>query len=397
MRLKISGFGKPGFVKDTAEYDVTPEAFDEVFNVRFTPQGAEVFSGETEVMTPASISPLWLKVFPPVETPIWVYGNVQKMYAFDGDHTDITRTVGGNYAGDAAERWQGEVFNGVGIFNNVKDIPQYWAQFSPVTKLANLPNWPSTLRAKFLRPFKNFLMIGNLTDGGNEYPYRVRWSHSADPGTIPDSWALNDPTKDCGQVDLATTSDYVVDGLTLGDGFIVYKQRSAHYFQLTGSGDVFANWPIIQGRGVLWRDCVQAFPGGHFVAGIDDLYVHTGQRNSDTSLVEARLRNWIFNQIDASNYFNCYTVNYERRNELWFCFPEAGAVYPTLAVVWNRITNGIGIRELRQHPFIYPGPVQNVSDDDIWGDDESAIETFNYLAESDDRYIAENSDIYIRE
>jgi hypothetical protein len=396
-RVKISGFGRPGFIKDTAEYDVTPEAWDEVRNVRFTPQGAEVFGGESLVMSEAPIVPHWLKVFPPVETPIWVYGNETKMYAFDGDHTEITRTSGGDYAGDATQRWQGEVFNGVGVFNNTRDIPQYWPNFSSGTRLQNLPNWPSAVRARFLRPFKYFLIAGYITDTGVEYPYRIRWSHSADPGSIPDSWALNDPTKDSGEFDLASTSDYVVDGLELGDGFIVYKQKRAHYLYLSGDEQIFKEIPIIQGRGLLWRDCVQSFPGGHFVAGIDDLYVHTGQRGSDTSLVEARLRNWIFNQIDASNYFNCFTVDYSRRNEYWFCFPEAGEVYPTLAVVWNRITNGIGIRELRKNPFIYSGPVQNIADDNIWGDDEAVFETFRYVAEDGNFYLSETGDIFVQE
>ena len=392
-RVKISGFQRPGYVKDVAAYDTTPEAWDEVRNVRFNAIGATSFAGQFPVMSPAPFNPYWLKVFPPVENPLWVYGGTSKIYVFDGDHIDITR-VSEDYTGSVAERWQGEVLNGVGVFNNTVDVPQMWLDFDASVRLQNLSNWPADLRCKFLRPFKNFLIAGHMIESGNPRPFRIRWSDAAIPGTVPGSWALNDPSVDAGEKDIAETSDYLVDGLTLGELFIVYKQRSVFAMQYIGRPDIFAHWPIIQGKGILWRDCVQPFQGGHFVAGIDDLYVHNGQRGSEQSIVEARLRNWIFNQIDANNYYNCYTVNYERKDEIWFCFPEAGEVFPTLAVVWNRITNGIGIRDIPSSPFIYPGPIIVNPDDAIWGDD---TETFYRLTEGGDRRIIESGDTRVLE
>jgi len=377
--LTVSEFGNPGFVADKASFTNTPQAWDEVKNFRFNSLGAQSFLGEAAVMSSAGFEPLWLKAFPPVEAPIWLYGGLERVFALRGGHNDITR-VSGLYTGDIRERWQGEVLNGVGLLNNVLDVPQVWPDFDPSERLIDLPGWPVGFRCKALRTFKNFAIAIYMIENGNERPYRVRWSDAAPPGVIPSGWALNDPASFAGEKDISETSDYLVDGLQLGELFILYKQKSTYAMQFVDKPDVFAHWRILgDGRGLLWRDCVQEFPGGHFVAGIDDLYIHTGARDSSVSIVEAKLRNWIFNQIDSSNFFNCFTVNYTRKSEIWFCFPEAGAIYATIAIIWNRITGGIGVRDLRNTPFIYPGPIEVDPEGRIWGGVDSPVLTGNLV------------------
>lgn len=362
--LPVSKLGTPGLVKDTAEYVIMPQAFTEVQNVRFGASGAKTFWGDKLAMTQAPITPLWLKVFPPLGDPIWVYGNETKMYAFDTTHHEITR-VSGNYAGNVGERWQGEVLNELGFFNNAVDIPQAWPALDATIKLIDLPNWPATLRCKALRPHGNFLFALHTIEAGTARPFRVRWSDAAEPGTVPASWALNDPTFLSGEFDIADTSDYVVDGKTLGATFIVYKQKSAHSLRfIYPNNDVWGRTQLFD-KGVLWRDCVQEFPGGHAVFGLDDIYIHSGAINSAQSVVEGTLREWVFQQIGAENYFNCYTAKWSK-NEIAFCFPEAGEIYPNLALVWNWVTGGMGVRDLAGSPFIYPGPVLSNPEDEIW-------------------------------
>lgn len=393
-RLTVSKFGSPGFIGDAdlASYATQPQAFNEVRNVRFNSSGAAAFAGEQEVMSQAPITPLWLKAFPPIASPLWVYGDLTSLYAYDGAHNDITR-LAGPYSGSLAERWMGEMLNGIAVFNNTVDVPQVWTDIDASQRLVDDPNWPTDLRCKFLRPWGNFLFAGNLTQiggvGAGPKPFRVRWSDAAAPGTLPSSWAINDPTTFGGEKDLAGTDDEVVDGLELGDLFIVYKQKTAHAFWFIDRPDVFKNDKILN-KGLLWRDCVQTFPRGHFAVGLDDVYVHTGGKNSDQSLVEAKLRNWVFNQIDSSNYFNCYTYQHPRRNEIVFAFPEAGETYPTLGLVWNWVTNGIGVRDLHRSPFIYPGAILVAVEDDIWGED--VAETFYLVTHGGDTLVTHGGD-----
>ena len=369
-RVKIGSFSNPGYVGDKPGYDLPPNAFTEVRNARFNFKGAEAFIGQNLAFSATGITPLWVKSFPPITSPLWVYAGLTRVWVWDGStFVDITRIAGGDYSAIVNERWQGDVLNGIGFFNNTIDVPQMWTSFDTSTSLANLTNWPATVRCKFLRPHKYFLFAGYTIESGEDRPYRLRWSHSTAPGTIPASWALNDPTKDSGEIDVAETDDYLVDGLTLGENFILYKQHNVHLVQYVGRPNIFAQWRIIPGRGLISRDCVHAFSGGHFVAGTDDIYVHNGQRNSEQSLLDGKLRETIFRQIDETNFFNCYVVNYELANESWFCFPEAGETYPTQALVWNRLTGGVGIRDLFQSPFIHSGTLPIIgTDDGTWGE-----------------------------
>jgi hypothetical protein len=238
-RIRVDGFNRFGFVNDASPEDLPPAAFSYVRNARFSHLGVDTFEGESSIFSTPTVTPLWYKFFPPPATPLLVYGNLTKMYAYDGTtHTEITR-VASNYAGNAAERWQGEVFQGVGIFNNVLDVPQHWSSFATGTKLIDLANWPANYKCRTLRPFKNFLFAMHPYESGVAKPYRVRWSHPAAPGTIPTSWDISDATKDAREVDLATTPGIIHDGLELGDQFIVYKEDSAYAFSYIGPPFIF--------------------------------------------------------------------------------------------------------------------------------------------------------------
>jgi hypothetical protein len=76
------------------------------------------------------------------------------------------------------------------------------------------------------------------------------------------------------------------------------------------------------------------------------------------------MRTWTFRQINPSYYFNCCVVHSVGTKEVWFCFPESGATYATLAVTVSLEGHGIGVRELPGVPFITSGPIGSVTDDD---------------------------------
>jgi hypothetical protein len=384
-RLKLAGLGAHGLVKDTLQEDLPPEAWTDVRNVRFNSQGAKAFSGHRRVLSPASIQPKWIRPFPPLNAPYWVYADETSVWAWRGEHFNLTR-LSGPYTATADERWQGEVFNGVGIFNNVMDVPQVWPTIAENYPLEDLPNWPEDLRCKWLRSYKNFLIAGYMIENGVERPFRVRWSHPAAPGSVPDSWALFDPTKDSGEVDLADSPDYLVDGLTLGETFIVYKEKTVWAMQYVGGQQIFNFWQVMYDRGLLWRDCALALPGGHFVAGQDDIYIHTGQRGSEKSVVQDRLRKWVYNQLSPETFFNCFAMLNIAETEAWFCFPEAGETYATLALVWNWRTNSSGLRDLPRIPFAYAGVINEELAAATWGGNEvygtSRLEADDAIVES---------------
>lgn len=367
-RITVEMLKSPGVVRDTPAHKLPPEAVTDAKNIRFSESGAEALVGDLDIFSTASITPLWLNFFPPITAPIWVYGNLTEMWAVENtSHTEITRSAS-DYNAIVTERWQAAVLNGAAVFNNTVDVPQGWAAFDSSTLLVDLPNWAGTRRCKSIRAFKNFLVALNMTDSGVSRPYRVLWSDSAVPGTLPGSWDSTDPTTDSREFDLAETSDHLVDQLSLGDINVIYKEHSTWGMQYIGPPYYFRFWKILSKNGLLARDLVANVPHGHIVVGQDDIIVHSAQIEQSQSILDKTMRKWLFSVIDSTNYKNSFIVPHARRNELYFCYPEIGETYANQALVWNWRDNNIGVRDLVSTPFAAVGPIgESVAEDLEWG------------------------------
>jgi hypothetical protein len=368
VMIPYSKVGAIGYVPDRSPYDLPTEAWSRVENARFDSRGAGPVQGDKEVLSESSILPTWLMQYPTIREPSWLYADLNSVWVYTkGRHYDISRT--GGYTGDSRQRWSHCILNGVTVLNNTVNPPQQWVGFNPSQKLKNLEYWPTGYRPQFIRAFKNYLFAGNLRYSGRHFPYRVMWSHPAAPGEIPISWEIDNPARESGEVDLADTNDYVVDGHSMGDIFLVYKESSIWAFQFIGGIDIFRKWQVSSNNGLLARDCVMPLPGGHLVVGQDDIYVHTGQQGSENSILEYRNRRELFGEIDLTYYYNSFLVKNRRDKEVWFCYPEKGSQFATKALIWNWQDKAIGMRDLPGVPFAFGGYTPGIEDEDntVWG------------------------------
>lgn len=357
MRLKYSNTGSVGYNKDEVPHDLPPEVWSHAQNARFDYRGAQAVDGDRRVLPAAIIEPKWLMQFPTTKTPKWVYADSSSMWVSDfGSNYNITRGTG-PYTGDDSQRWQGNILNGVGIFNNEADKPQQWGIDSAIA-CEDLENWPDDWRVKVMRAYKNFLIGGNLTTEDGDFPFRIVVSHPAEPGTVPTSWDPFDPAKDAIYRDIAGTPGYIVDFYPMGDVCMIYKEDSTWGMQYIGPPNMWKTWPVLDRHGAMHRDCVTAIPGGHFVLSQDDAVVHNGQRNSQKSVVHKSLRRWMFKQIDKGSYYNTFVTPNRRNKEVWMCFPEAGETYATMAIIWNWEDNTLSVRDLPGIPFMWGGYAQ---------------------------------------
>lgn len=364
-RVSIRGLGSIGIVSDAYEQDVPPQAFSACRNVRFGDRGAQSFLGETEVFDASDAAspialPTWVKFFPDRSYPRWLYADNNRVFCYENFvHTNITRytAVVGDNNYNATDRWQGALFNGIGILNNGFDAPQQWNPVDDSQRLANLANWIVNYRCRFIKPFKNFLISGYIYDGATFLPYRIHWSHPAVPGAVPSSWVIGTPGIDAGEFEVTETPDHLVDGLQMGDQFIVYRESTTWAMQLTGTSQIFRLYPLSQSAGVLWKDCVSEIQKGHVVASWDDLYIHQGSKPSFQSLLDRRTRKYLSSIRDTENYKNSFNVINEPEKEIWHCFPETGHVLASKALVWNWVDGQVGFRELNSVPFADAGPV----------------------------------------
>lgn len=387
--FKVPLIGKEGLMSDLPLAELPAGVMTSFKNVRCRDQLIELVSGYSELSngTALSFAPYFL-VYSAETLGYWLLCGLNKVYASylgTGSWADVTRTAS-NYAATADERWCGGVLNGVVVISNGIDAPQVWTRPSTTIKLVDLPNWPADHVCRAIRPFKNYLVALNITDNTNPllpypYPHMVKWSQPADPGTYPDSWDETDATKDAGEFDLPG-SDHIVDGGALRDFFVVYKDRSTHLMQFIGGRYIFKFSQVFTESGIMAKNCWTELDGQHVVFTTSDLITHNGV--SAESLLNGRMRRWLFRNIDTGYMDRSFVVKNWFYNELWFCFPEPGAGTCTLALVWNWKDNVISMRDLPgvTHgdlgPITAPAEQTWASDDTSWASDDVAWNAANY-------------------
>ena len=182
VMIPMGDVGRIGIVKDIPADQLPPNAWSAGSNVRFRDDQVEKFLGHKEVFATPNVPPRWA-IYVPGPTNYWLYGNLTKLSAWNGaTHADATRTVGGDYSTSASDLWIGGLLSGTAIITNGVDDPQF---YTPGGKFADLTNWPANTECGVIRPFLNYLIAMHITKNSVTLPHMVKWSDSADPGTLP--------------------------------------------------------------------------------------------------------------------------------------------------------------------------------------------------------------------
>lgn len=338
--LDINDLANFGVNRDEPPYMLPPEAWSLCENVRVHNGGIERMKGRSQVFGTPGVAPHFAMAVRTSAQVFWMYVSLTKAYVWNGvTHTNITRqtaAVDVDYAANLTRDWNGTLLGGIPILNNGTDLPQAWLTPTTGTKLTNLANWPSTMRAAVVRALGPYLVAVNVTDSGSNFPHLVRWSHPADPGSVPSSWDVTDPTKDTGQVDLPDVQAGVLrEALMLRGRLILYKDSSTKIMSFIGGRFVFRFEDFLETSGILGPRCVAVTGDGqkHVVATQDDIIVHDG--NQASSILDKRFRHTLFNRIDSASYLNSFMFTNPIFGEVWFCYPEQGQTVPNRALVWN--------------------------------------------------------------
>lgn len=343
----LQKLGDVGVVPDAAPFELPEGGWSDGVNVRFRDGYAQRVLGRYAPFGSAAVAPRYLVTMKAASGGDQiVYLGLQKAYAVNGTtHTNITRQALGDdvdYTGGAPDRWVGGVLSGVLVATNGVDLPQYWGGDTGV-RMANLADWPANASCRSIRPFGNFLVAMGVTKSGIEYPYMVKWSDAADPGTLP-SWDETDPARSAGEADIAETSDHVVDGMTFGDQFLIFKERSCYAMTPTGDIRVFAFRKISDTVGAMARNCIAPFPGGIAVLSGGDINVWDGSKFE--SILDGRARRWLVDSLDPSAFVLSWAQTNLRHDEVWFGIPTIGAAAPDVAIVWSYRDGTISFREI---------------------------------------------------
>lgn len=389
MLKRVMNCGAVGVNRDLSQHDLPIEAWTDARNVRFMNGSAWSFYGHTRVYGTPSVVPYHLLPVTIKNKRYWVYCGLKSVYAVSSangasTHTNLTPQNAGidRDLFGAQNTWTSTVLGGVPVLNSGgADVPMSW-DLELTHRFVNLPNWPNFTYCASMRSYRNFLVALNVTKVGNggEFPYMVKWSHPAAPGTLPISWDENDPTKDAGEVNLGDGYDVIVDGMPLRDSFMIYREQSVWRMDYVGGEDKMRFSRVSGTSGAMNRNCIVETDNQHFVLSGSDVVVHDGQQA--VSVLSRQARQYLFQNIDADGTPYCFVFKSPYTNEIFVCYPTAGSITETntacnRAMVWNYVDRTISFKDIPNLTHAAFGPVSPGllqtwdSDPDSWDSDLS--------------------------
>lgn len=340
--------GQVGIIKDVSPHELPPNVWSDGLNMKFHDGKAIRRDGDQQIYPNHLGRPFWAALTYTTTNVYWLYADMNRLYLTDGAaHAEVTR-ASGIYGDLNLERlWSGGMFQGIPVFTNGNDIPQYMPAIALSNDFVDLVNWPVGDRANAIRPFKNFLVAMVITRGGATYPHMIKWSHPADPGSVPTSWDHTDPSKLAGERDLV--DDFpggIREALILRDMLVIYKDNSVWGMQYIGGTQVFRTYQILTGLGIMGSKCVASINEGrqHIFAASDDLIKFDGQNTE--SVLDKKWKTYLETHIDPNVRDRSFVFALERTNEASFCYPEVGHTFPNMALIWNWKEDTITQREV---------------------------------------------------
>ena len=375
----LSDLGSIGIVKDADPHTLPPSAWTNGANVRFREGVVEQAAGYLDLLYNENTATraaghdetYWIVQASGSGDSYLVTAGTQD----DGTCATIARTLEGAYNDCTPADWVGEtdklyygiklsggVFDGTPILASGRGNKVYYLP-SPLcgttfTELRYVGGTRLSAKLKFdvVRPMWQHLfglgteVVSSSVDGvaRGYYPRLLWFSDAADPGNVPGSWdADNAATLSRSYPDpFASYNGALVDMVQLGQDAVVYQEDACHLARYTGQAPFVVSFnTALHEIGAIATGCVAAVRNQHLVLTESDVVIHNTQQVE--SILERKLRRWLFSQFDTTNYRNSFVKANFQGNEIWICYPSSGQIYPDMAVVWNYKDNTTTIRELR--------------------------------------------------
>lgn len=196
-------------------------------------------------------------------TPLVVIGTTDDLYVILGGAATAT---GLGLSLSSRDTWQFERF-GSSIYATNKSAGLFRLADVDTDTTFSLVTAP---KARCIARIGDFLVLGDINDGGTLYPYRVQWS------------PFNNPTGTWG-TDIATQAGYVdmlerygaVTGFSSGETAIIFQERGASRIVPGGTG-AFSKEVIEEGRGCYGPSAIAEYGSRTFVLGPDGVYAYSG-------------------------------------------------------------------------------------------------------------------------
>lgn len=193
----------------------------------------------------------------------------------------------------------------------------------------------NSLKAKYIRAFEGFLVVGHVTEEGSAIPNKIRWSRINEPT----KWANNtDGTGQAGSF-LFSGADFILGMHQLKRELLIYRERSIEAMSYIGLPNVFGFRRAETGTGLVSPGAIADFGDKHVFVGPDNVWEYNG-----ISLVAIGdpIKDEFFDVVDPSQLNSCELFFLEETDELWLTYStsgnrvhDKGFVYNTLLRKWS--------------------------------------------------------------
>jgi hypothetical protein len=250
---------------------------------------------------------------------------------FAGDATKLYRLAVGTYAnvskaGDyTVEGWEFIKF-GDRIIATGSGAPVQYFDMGVSTLFADLPGSPP--QASHAAVIRDFIVLGNLLDGGTEYPARVQWGGF----NSSEKWG----------VDAAVQSDFqdlfgnggAIQRIVPGDYGVIFQEDSIWRMDYAGPPTIFRFDEVESGRGTLAPNSVTWLGSLVYYWGNDGFYVFNGA--GSTPIGSEKVNRYVIDQYDSSRASEFFGI-VDRANDLVFwTYPTVGG--GSEVIIYNWVT-----------------------------------------------------------
>jgi hypothetical protein len=331
-----------GIAADTPPHEVGPDFYTRGDNVQFRKGFAGRVRGRRAVYGTLPVNVLHMLNARIAGTNYWLFLGANTVHALETSNSDDVTPTAGMTAITAPWQWSSALLNGVPVINNIIDAPQYWAG-NVLNPFEELPGWPAGTRCHSIAVFRFHLFALDIDGPTGHFEGQILWSNAAEPGAVPSTWT---PAADneAGDAILADTPGPCMMGLPLRGSFIIYKRSSMYAADYVGGNEIFSIRTLFTSSGALTRHSVCDVNGQHLAVTDGDIILTDG--TSRRSIGQARMREYLFAQIDQDNYENLFVIYHRAANEVWICYPESGSSYCTRALVYDLAGDAFGVRDL---------------------------------------------------
>jgi hypothetical protein len=281
-------------------------------------------------------------------------GDTTKLYELSGAlaWTNVSRTSGGAYATESDGYWEFTQWGNKVIAANGVDKPQIITLGA--ANFADLSGSPPV--ADTIAPVRNFVFLGNLTEGGVNFPFRVRWSGFEDETTWTPSATTQSDFNDI------LGNGGAVQRIIGGEYATIIQENQVIRATYTGDATIFQFDVIEQAHGSPAPGSVVYHKGLIYYWTDAGIVVLVGYKSNPIGA--ERVDRFVYNELDFSNIRRVVGAAHPTEPLIVWAYPATGNANgnPNRLLIYNYVvdrwsTSGLDdiILETIFSPTLTPG------------------------------------------